>query len=481
MRHAIYLILFLIAGNSMAQVTFSDQLIITTDADGANAVFSADLDGDGDYDVLSASMEDNKIAWYENTDGLGSFGPQQVITTDADHAEGVFSADLDGDWDNDVLSASWEDDKVAWYENTDGLGSFGPQQVITTTADHAGTVFSVDLDGDGDNDVLSASAMDDKVAWYENTDGLGSFGAQQIITTFAEHVSSVFSADLDGDGDNDVLSASLEDSKIAWYENSDGLGSFGAQQIISTDAYEARSVFSCDLDGDLDNDVLSASWSDNKIAWYENTDGLGNFGQQRIISTEANGTNSVFSADLDGDLDNDVLSASWNESKIAWYENTDGLGNFGPQQIVTTSANGALSVFSADLDGNGSYDILSASMLDDKIAWYRNEGGTGVDDDQPNPTIPKAYRIQSIHPNPFNPTTTITFDLPAVSQVKLDVFDINGRIVGARRASPYITTRQYSAGTHAIPFDGSNLSSGIYIYRLAAGNFTASGKMVLLK
>jgi hypothetical protein len=109
------------------------------------------------------------------------FGGQEVISTAADGAFSVYATDLDGDGDADVLSASLGDDKIAWYENL-GAGAFGPQQVITTIADGAISVYATDLDGDGDQDVLSASNNDGKVAWYENLGG-GAFGAQQVITT----------------------------------------------------------------------------------------------------------------------------------------------------------------------------------------------------------------------------------------------------------------------------------------------------------
>ena len=142
--------------------------MITLDALEAHFVRAIDLDGDGDADVLSASAYDKKIAWYENTDGLGSFGPQQVITTDATGAESVYAIDLDCDGDVDVLSASMGDDKIAWYENTNGLGSFGSQKVITTGANGAQSVYATDLDGDGDADVLVGSLHDNKVAWFEN-------------------------------------------------------------------------------------------------------------------------------------------------------------------------------------------------------------------------------------------------------------------------------------------------------------------------
>ena len=80
---------------------------------------------------------------------------QQTITTATDFAQSVTTADLDGDGDLDVLSASFCDDRIAWYKN-DGAGSFGVQQTITTAADGAISVTMADLDGDDDLDVLSA-------------------------------------------------------------------------------------------------------------------------------------------------------------------------------------------------------------------------------------------------------------------------------------------------------------------------------------
>ena len=355
------------SSSAAAQSTsFGRQEVITTSGDYVVSVYATDLDGDGDADVLSASYRDDKIAWYENLGG-GSFGVQQVITTAADGAYSVYATDLDGDGDADVLSASIHDDKIAWYENLGG-GSFGSQQVLTTAAVGAHSVYATDLDGDGDADVLSASIFDDKIAWYENLGG-GSFGLQQVITTSADYARFVYATDLDGDGDADVLSASQDDNKIAWYENLGG-GSFGVQQVITTSANGALTVYATDLDGDGDADVLSASIFDDKIAWYENLGG-GSFGVQQVITTSANFAHSVYATDLDGDGDADVLSASRDDNKIAWYENLGG-GSFGPQQVITTSADGARSVYATDLDGDGDADVLSASQFDNKIAWYEN-------------------------------------------------------------------------------------------------------------
>ena len=340
---------------------FSDQKIISTSADGAKSVFSIDLDGDGDMDVLSASYYDDKIAWYENDDDENF--TEHTILTSANGAQAVFSVDLDGDGDMDVLSASYIDDKIAWYENDDDENF--TTHTITTSADGARSVFSIDLDGDGDMDVLSASYHDDKIAWYEN--GGNENFTTHTITTSADGAMSVFSVDLDGDGDMDVLSASFFDNKIAWYEN-DGDEHFTLHTITTSTQY-ASSVFSADIDEDGDMDVLSSSWGGNKIAWYEN-DGNKSF-SSHAITNSTNTAASVFSADLDGDGNMDVLSASNSDNKIAWYEN-DMNENFSAHTI-TTSAREAASVFCADLDGDGDMDVLSASQDDDKIAWYENK------------------------------------------------------------------------------------------------------------
>ena len=254
---------------------FGEQQIITVNASLAYSVFSEDLDGDGDMDVLSASQGDEKIAWYENLDGLGNFGEQEIISTNIPGTRDVYAADLDGNEDMDVLAVSTASDEVLWFENTNGQGDFGTAQIITAIADGVLSVYAADIDGDEDMDVLSAEFGDDTIAWFENTDGMGNFGVEQIITTNAISAKSVFATDLDNDGDMDVLSASANNTDISWYENTNSEGTFGPQQNITTDVEGARDAYASDLDGDGDMDVLSASSADNKIAWYKNQTYLG--------------------------------------------------------------------------------------------------------------------------------------------------------------------------------------------------------------
>ena len=100
---------------------------------------------------------------------------------------------------------------------------------------------------------------------------------------------------------------------------------------------------------------------------------------EHVISTTADGAWSVFATDLDGDGDTDVLSAAGH--RIAWYQNAGGLPPTFTERVISTTALRALSVFAADVDGDGDTDVLSASVTDGKIAWYENLSPCGFDSD----------------------------------------------------------------------------------------------------
>jgi hypothetical protein len=130
----------------------------------------------------------------------------------------------------DIVSASDGDDTIAWYENDGASDPSWSAANIDTNADGAQDVHVADMDNDGDLDILSASANDDTIAWYENLgdtddDGILDWTAADIATS-ANGARSVFAADIDNDGDMDVISASYVDDAIAWYENNAGIPEF---------------------------------------------------------------------------------------------------------------------------------------------------------------------------------------------------------------------------------------------------------------
>lgn len=361
---------------------FSGQKLISTATDSPIDVVAADIDGDGFMDVVSSSYGDGGIVWYQNN-GQEEF-TRRVISTNTQSAHSVFVADLDSDGDNDVLATSAGENKVIWYEN-DGTSNFS-EHVISTTAERAHDVFAADIDGDGDVDVASASFYDDRVAWYEN-DGNQQF-TSRTVSTNADGALSVVIADIDDDGDKDLLSTSSSDDQIAWYEN-DGQENF-SRRVITVDpdgpntgvegfADGAYSAVVADVDGDGDLDVVAAcdvvlqAGRQSRIAWFEN-DGNEQF-TPHTVSTSVTSPRAIVATDVDGDGDTDFVIADVNGHQVAWFEN-DGSQNFAKHVIAHrfSQASPVLSpwsVFVADIDSDGVLDVVSASSGDGKIAWYK--------------------------------------------------------------------------------------------------------------
>jgi hypothetical protein len=89
--------------------------------------------------------------------------------------------------------------------------------------------------------------------------------------------------------------------------------------------------------------------------------------------------------------------------------------------------------------------------------------------------LPKTFAVNQNYPNPFNPSTMISYGIPQESNVTVKVFNVLGQEVATLFAGHQI------AGTHSVTFDASKLSSGVYLYRVEAGNSVATKKMVLMK
>lgn len=457
-RFLSFILILFVVTNVKAQYDFQEHIIVEGSdiADDPNDILSVDIDGDGDMDVLSATHY--KINWYENLDGSGTFGPQQIINHSTD-AISLNVADIDGDGDLDIASASFNGAIIAWYENTDGQGTFVFKQSLQHPSNYANAVYLADIDGDGDMDVLAAYATN--IGWFENMDGQGTFGEAQTIHSDSASLFSmtVSAADLDSDDDLDVLA--ISSYAIAWYENLDGQGNFGVEQRIDNAVLYflyANNVFALDMDIDGDNDLLTNSSAEGKVTWYENTDGLGSFGTKHFISVDIDGpSNSVYPIDFDRDGDLDVVSSHYQDEKLMWFENLDGLANFNTSQIIAMN-NRFSHTYAVDINNDELTDVLTASSLDDKIAWYENLGALSIYEFDLNEV--------SIFPNPTD--NQLTIKSKRVIN-KVSVYDINGRL---------LNDKTLSNSPLEFKLDVSHLSNGLYFLEIQSTNSKQTQKFI---
>lgn len=333
-----------------------------------------DLDNDGDLDVVAITNNTNShLVWYENLGG-GTFGKKNTISTGINKGKDIEAGDLDNDGDLDILSVSQNDSTVAWYENLGG-GVFGNPQLITNKVYGAITISIADLDGDLDLDVVTGAFNGNEIAWFENLGNGVIDTTKHVITTSLNRVQKVHSADMDNDGDIDVLSASGYDNKITWFENFGG-GVFSTQKIISSSAIFAGDVITVDVDNDLDNDVITMS--NYKIAWHENLGGgiidtIPNIITQ-LPSSYGMGSIDVGDANNDGNIDVFFATYSGGGFNYGWYQNMGGGIIDTTVNVISDNFNSATYITVDDLDNDGDIDALVVDSQEDNISYFENTG-----------------------------------------------------------------------------------------------------------
>ena len=164
-----------------AQTTFNKTQSIALPAGGGNAPYnitSGLIDNDAFPDLVVSTTLGNSVYWLKN-DGTGVFTLQSTeISSTLNSAGGVAIADLNGDGFNDVITTSYNDNKLVWFAN-DGLGNFGTEQLISSVVTGPSQVFVRRIDGNTTLDVSVSSYTGNEVVWFSN-DGAGNFSSKNI-------------------------------------------------------------------------------------------------------------------------------------------------------------------------------------------------------------------------------------------------------------------------------------------------------------
>jgi hypothetical protein len=131
----------------------------------------------------------------------------------------------------------------------------------------------------------------------------------------------------------------------------------------------------------------------------------------------------------------------------------------------------ALAVVGNEVFVGGGFTSAGGVSANNVARW--NSGTSRVE--QLSPTAPKTFLLEQNYPNPFNPSTTIRYQLPVASEVKLEVYDVLGKKIAT------LVNERQSAGSYQVVWNASGLSSGTYFYRLQAGTFVETKKMIMVK
>ncbi|MFC1725742.1 FISUMP domain-containing protein [candidate division KSB1 bacterium] len=182
--------------------------------------------------------------------------------------------------------------------------------------------------------------------------------------------------------------------------------------------------------------------------------------QVKLVSITSNGSDN---SKGDGNFINDIQSADFGTDDSSFFLRAERSGN-GEGRIYTI-------IYSAiDFSGNIAFDTAYVKVEHDKGKLKKSVLSA----------IPDTYELFQNYPNPFNPETTIMFTLPKTANVKLEIYNIQGREIKS------ILNQTKPAGYHSVKWDGTNnngvkVNSGVYVYRLQAGEFVETRKMILLK
>jgi hypothetical protein len=428
------------------------------------SVFASDLDGDGDNDLAVANNMSDNIAILINN-GDGTF--QRAVSYAIGQYSGPYSIianDFDGDGNNDIAVVNMFSSNVSILKNN-GNGTF-QSAVNYPVVNLPVSIFACDFDNDGYKD-LAVVNMDDAgtISMLKNN-GDGTFQEAINYSVGVGSANSIFASDIDGDGDNDLVAT--YGLGVALFENS-GDGAFQPPVIIVTDNY-LSSVFLIDLDGDGDNDIFAAgSRRPSSIVSIFKNNGDGTF-QDAVNYGSGSETHSIFSCDLDGDGSNDLVTANFRSHNISVLIN-NGDGTF-QTAVNYAGASYPEAVIASDLNGDGRNDLVVASSNYISV-FLNNPYYVGVE--QEPAILPLEYNLSQNYPNPFNSQTKIQFDIPAVSHVSMNIFDILGRRVST------LLDGERQAGRHQAVWNADGYPSGIYFYKLTTDGYSETKRMILLK
>ena len=435
----------------------------TRDAAGYSGLALADMDGDGKLDAVRPNRLSGAVGVFKGA-GDGSFAPF-ASASGALTPTAVATARLNADARPDVLVGTGAFLEV--YLN-DGAGHLlGPTNYPVGGAPRLAS--TADLDGDGDQDVIVPSRTASNVAVFLNN-GAGSLTGTSSVVVPSGSAVAVALGRFDADANIDLAVAST--SEVLVYPGL-GNGSFGASPLHLAGS-GVPTLSAVDYDGDGLTDLVGGSASSMVYLWRNN--GAGGFDTRVDVNTEAYASSNALATepivfDFDGDGAKDLLVRTSGQYAVVIPGITP--GTFGaPVPFSAGSSWNALAL--GDLDGDGDMDALlssGGSSFSSVLSTIMNRQELiGV----PGTTPLSRVAILKTWPNPVRGEFSLSYSVPAPGPVRLELVSIAGRVV--YRAEDVVR----EGGTHSFRLGSDvHLAPGVYAARILHAAGAASSKVVV--
>lgn len=427
-----------------------------------------DSDNDGDIDAAANSHDQASITIYKNN-GTGGFTTWTTLTGGglANTTYPMSCGDFNSDGIIDLaIPVRFSNIISVWFGT--GTGNFTPAQQVGVNAEPQ-SVEIADYNGDGYLDI--AVCCNNSSTYYYDiliNDKTGHFVKVQQVNVAGRPDNST-TGDIDGDGDIDILtSTAVISSSNCYILFNSGTGFFTVTQITLTNTSYTPTPGDLDGDGDLDlvvNGSTSSIVNGIKVL-INNGTGVFTSGQSFGNQTLAYGPKYLRDINNDGYLD--LVATIGGILEI--YTN-NGAGTFTLYLTIANNGWPGYSIGIGDINGNGNMDICTPGYTTASVFnIYTANPLVGIFNNE----IPVSYYIRN-YPNPFNPVTNLEFGIEKKSNVIISIYDILGREIEV------LVNEKLQPGRYQVEFDGSQYPSGVYYYTIKTEDYTQSRKMVLIK
>ncbi|TLU82425.1 MAG: hypothetical protein FDX21_07935 [Chlorobium sp.] len=342
------------------------------------SVTSADVNGDGNSDLIVANADSNSVSVLTNK-GDGTFAGKVDYGTGS-YPLSVTSADVNGDGKADLVVVNWSSRSVSVLTNK-GDGTFATK-VDYSTSYIPSFVTTAEVNGDGKADLIVANVGGNSVSMFQNN-GDGTFAGKVDYGT-GSYPQSVTTADVNGDGKTDLIVANSGSYSVSVLTNK-GDGTFTTKVDYATGSYP-YSVTSTDVNGDEKADLIVANREGNSVSVLTNN-GDGTFAAKVDYATGSY-PYSVTSVDVNGDGKADLIVANSSSNSVSVLKN-NGDGTFATKVDYATG-DSPLSVSSSDVNSDGKADLIVANS-------QYNIGSVSVLTNTTHPAVTAFTELTPVH------------------------------------------------------------------------------------